>query len=138
MKFVLALLAVLFLGGCAEVNKIHPNLATQMVKSYPELQAICDYAGGCQNVDIKCTKYDGSGNTSLRNLTWWTIETSETSENSVQGDGWSEEEHLDNHAAIEQAIRNFWEDVEWRKHKHDEDHPAVYPHQTPCPKDCWK
>ena len=141
MKFVLALLAVLFLGGCSEINKIHPNLATQLVPKYPELKHICDYAGGCENVSIKCTRFDGKGNTNLRNQTEWEIETGSIEDNNWES-GWSFQDNssLNTHVAINTAIETYW--YWWKVHQEQKSkstaEPDVYPNTSSCDKDCWK
>ena len=38
IKWKTVLLFLPFLTGCSVVNKVHPNLATRLVKEYPELQ----------------------------------------------------------------------------------------------------
>src|ERR1035441_4663421 len=95
----LLLLSVLLLSGCSLSTHVPtPNLATQMVSNYPELQHICDFAGGCQNVTITCTRYDNKGNSNLRNLTFWMIETGGVeTKDEVEGVWSSSNDHLDNH-----------------------------------------
>jgi len=129
------LMGLVLLSGCSVVNKVHPNLATQMVQKYPDLQAICDHAGGCENVDITCVKYDDRGNSHLKNLVWWTIEAGY-----VRGDGWTDRNKPDNHAAIEYAIASYWEGVKYFQSEASRrsGEETVYPNQSPCDKDCWK
>jgi hypothetical protein len=135
-------LSILLLGlaGCATANKVYPNLATRLLPKHPQLQHICDYAGGCQNVSIKCTRYDGSGNTDLRNQTYWNIETG-----SVDGGNWEygvsfqDNNHIDTDKAIDEAISLYWR--MWSVHQElykTEPKIPVYPKSTSCDKDCLK
>lgn len=55
--------------------KPDPMSAKVLVKTHPELQKICDLAGGCNKIKIECEKYDNTGNTILRGETVWSIDT---------------------------------------------------------------
>ena len=138
-KIVISVALALLLIGCSPNkihNRIHPNLATRLVKDYPELQHICDYAGGCENVMVECTRYDGYGNTSIRNETFWSIKTSSLMGERVRGTGWYPNDKPDIKGAINQAIEDYW--YVWRFEHTPKDNEPVYPHSTNCDKDCGK
>jgi len=130
------------LVGCATINKIHPNTATQLLPKHSNLQHICDYAGGCENVTIKCTRYDGKGNSAIRNKTVWEIETGSVSDNNWEyGISLQDNSQIDTHQAIEDAIDMYWQ--MWRLHKDQaeekkEKPETVYPNSTSCDQDCLK
>jgi hypothetical protein len=116
-------------------------LATQMVKEYPDLQHICDYVGGCQNVTIICTKYDNTGNSELRGLTVWHIDTGDVDEGTwTWGVADTPNDKPNNHEAIQKAIRSYW--MVWRLHQQEgplhPSGPEIFPNSQPCEKDCWK
>ena len=118
-KSVIVLVATILLSGCSLVNKYHPNLATRLVKQYPEMQSICDRAGGCWNVTVTCEKYDNTGNSSLRNSTWWTIETDDGSYGMSKQDN----DNIDTPSAIRDAISEYGKKLIW-------------PNVSRCEKDC--
>ena len=128
------LLAVLAISGCSVANKVHPNLATRLLPDYPALQAICDHAGGCQNVEIYCTRYDGTGNSTLRNTTFWKIS---TTNDHITGFGWTPNDHLDTKHAIAQAIGDYLDTVR-SDERYSAEPPTVYPNETSCNSDCGK
>lgn len=109
------------------------NLAEKMVKVYPKLQKICDKVGGCKNVTITCKKYDGAGNTNLRNSTWWEIDAGY-----ITGYGYgTTTRNFDNHAAIKRAIEDYLENYR-ENHSSDDQPKDIYPNHVSCDKDCWK
>lgn len=138
LKYIdLALVLLLLVGlpGCQTANKIHPNLATKLVKQHPNLQHICDYVGGCENVKISCIRYDGQGNSDLRNKTFWLVETGNLGDGTWQsGGGVAENDHLNTNQTIEDAIEAYW--YWWRLQQTEEPVHTVYPNGTPCDKDC--
>jgi hypothetical protein len=122
-----------------------------MVKEHPNLQTICDIAGGCFWVDVECEHYDDSGNTSMRNETWITIDAKE-----VKGYGWykrsgdgfivhsasfgdhyvttSREAYSD---AFEYAIRDWAGTYKSRQERNDDGtEKDVYPNSSPCNEEC--
>lgn len=104
-----------------------PMSASEMVKKYPELQKICDLAGGCQNVKITCTKYDGTGNSNLRNETVWDVVALGTT-----GTGFS------SHGGFKEALGEEYpgwfgaRKLEQEMRDEEKEKPTVYPNHTPC------
>jgi hypothetical protein len=130
----------------AAYNYVDPT--AELVKIHPRLQKICDLAGGCFFVDIDCDKYDDTGNSSLKNLTWWSIKAKDTS-----GYAWYDSNPKDGiyhvgagdktakdlkdakYIAIENAISD-WADNYERRQDNDNKDETTYPHSTPCDSSC--
>jgi hypothetical protein len=102
-----------------------------MVKKYPKLQKICDLAGGCQNVTITCTKYDGTGNSILRNETVWHVVALDTT-----GIGFSSQ------GGFKQALSNEYPGwfgarrLEEEMRNEEKEKPTIYPNSKPCDLNC--
>jgi hypothetical protein len=105
-----------------------------MSKTYLEIRAICDSVGGCWKVEITCTRYDGTGNSSIRNQTFWNITTEDPY---IHGFSVQDNAHIDTASAIRDAVVEYWEN----KKIHDEINTqsggaTVYPNSTDCSNDC--
>lgn len=151
--FRLALiLAVVTVSATFVAIRAYPRSAANLIPEHPRMRKVCDLAGWCGNVEIECTRYDDTGNTTLRGDVWVRVSTIFGA--SLSGDGWY---HADGagyavhglyfpgpvHAktaheayglAVEAAIN------EWL-HEYDEDHApksedVVYPHAESCDKGC--
>jgi hypothetical protein len=96
---------------------------------YPELKSICDAAGGCEHVEVICTKYDGSGNSDLRNETFYKVR-AEVNGHAITGMGWTENAKPNCHKAIAQAARDFWTYLQMFQHQ-EKEQQTVYPKQLP-------
>lgn len=137
--FLILLTSIVLLAGGLWYKATH-NLAYKMAAEYPGLQKICDSVGGCWAVHVTCEKYDNKGNTSLRNTTWWEIEAVPFTRRGIVGYGYGPTVGLDNHAAINRAIEDYWD----RKKQQEaigsnfSPYSVVYPDSSPCDKDCWK
>lgn len=130
----------------AVYNYVDPT--AELVKTHPRLQQICDIAGGCFFVDIDCEKYDDTGNTNLRNETWWHIVAKDatgygwydsTPTNGVYkihgGDKTAKDLKDVKYIAIEEAISDWAENYK-RHQDYENEHETVYPHSTPCDGNC--
>jgi len=96
-----------------------PDSGVVWVKHHPKLQKICDAVGGCENVTVKCEKYDGTGNTNLRNTTWWEITADGTEgQADIQMGG------------FDGAVRDWFSSRAWDQEDHS-DHD-IYPNSRPC------
>lgn len=104
----------------------NPLSASELVKKHPKLQKICDLAGGCNNVDITCTKYDGAGNSNLRNEVIWRVY--------AQGEVGMGFANLGKHP-LDRAIRDWFDETEAKQQLHDEP-PIIYPNRIPCDLSC--
>lgn len=135
----LLLLSLILLSGCGYYNKVFPNLATRLAKQYPRLQDICDSVGGCQNVDVRCLRYDGYGNTWIRNTSYLTIETgefkSEDNDTEVYGQYGYPNDKPDLGRAINEAVTDYWNYAKWKETRTDK---IIFPRSSDCSKDCFK
>jgi len=131
----LLLLPLLLLAGCGVWNKIDPNLATRLVKTHPRMQAVCDYAGGCQNVEVTCTRYDGTRSiTTLQNTTFVEIQTNPIFGKGIYGIGYFPNDTPNFHQAVEDAISEYWNNASVVNTSHES--IDVLPNSTSCDKDC--
>jgi hypothetical protein len=106
----------IFLG----IHKFHSqhetsNLAQQIVPDIPELQSICDSAGGCQNVEVTYTKYGPNNDSAIANQTFWHVEVDPekyVGDNSEvrydMGIGYTTTKDSSNKDAILRAIADYW------------------------------
>ena len=134
MKYLMIfLLAVSCLLCACRCPYFLQNRAQRMSKTYPEIKAICDSVGSCWNVKIMCTRYDGSGNSLLRNKTFWSI----TTENPYVG-GYSIQDnaHIDTPSAIREAASNYWNIKKMRDEENVDDNRTIYPNSTDCSNNC--
>jgi hypothetical protein len=132
---------------------VDPFSAKELVKTHPRMQEICDAVGGCDKVDTECEVYDGSGNTDLRNSSWFKIG-SDVYDTYLSGDGWFvmlsnntfevhgvkafpypivKDRKLAMNDAIEVAITDWLAD--WKKYT---DNHVIYPNSKPCDANCLK
>lgn len=112
-------------------SKVLPLAARFLV-----LKSICDAAGGCENVEIICKKYDGSGNSNLRNTTVYYVDATVKGQ-SYEGVGFTENSAPNCHKAIAEAAEDFWDS--YRVHNQEShEKETVYPNSLPCNGDCFK
>ena len=138
MSFAFVFIGFLFAATCAlkpdwvKWHILHrPNTAMLLLRTHPRLQAVCDDVGGCENVRVTCTRYDGTGNTILVNTTYWVIRAG-----GVMGEGYYPNNHPSPDAAIEDALTNYLA-VWWATKDDDIDQKKiVYPNSTDCKEDC--
>lgn len=109
--------------------------ALPLAARFPVLKSICDAAGGCENVEIICTKYDGSGNSILRNTTAYRVK-APIKGRSYNGVGFTENATPNCHKAIADAAENFWDNYRFRNQESHEER-TVYPNHLPCKGDCF-
>ena len=102
----------------------YPPPARAFVDTHPRLRKICDLAGECDNVKIECTKYDGAGNTILRNDIVWEIEAL-----GVHGFGFASHTKK----PLEEAISDWFEMYRYHIEKSPE---IIYPNASPCDSNC--
>lgn len=133
MKFFLAaLLSILSVAGGEYYHyKCSPMSVGNLVKSHPELQKVCDLSGGCFFVNVSCTKYDMTGNSSLRGDVFWKV-TSWWS--SYTGYGI---EKFSGSNSLNTAIKD-WLDTSQRRDRFAGEPKIVYPNSKPCDPDCLK
>jgi len=122
-------------------NQLHPSQlrlpkpppGPPIAALFPVLQPICDAAGGCDKVELVCVKYDGKGNSVIRNRTYYRIYATINGQRYI-GVGWTENAKPDCHRAIAQAAKDFWEYV----HYGLDESKIIYPDQLPCDGGCFK
>lgn len=147
MKKCLLFLPVLIcLAGCDSTNRIvvgvnqkvadvtapDPLSVSELVKTHPRLQNICDLAGGCDKVEIECTKYDNTGNSQLRGEIVWRIDADIPNIGHVFGISFKK-------TLLEGAIKDWFRTYEMKKEEASRNHgEKIYPNTLKCDKDCIK
>lgn len=141
MKYLFTLLllglfsaTIIFVSGIDSIYNIipaSPMSAYSLSKTHPRLQKICNIEHGCFFVTIKCTKYDDSGNSDLRGLTFW--EVSDWWDN-INGAGIDKYDGKD---SLNAAIKDWFRDKEiWEEINKEDENKTVYPNSKPCDPDC--
>jgi hypothetical protein len=117
----------------------NPWAASELVKTHPLLQQVCDLAGGCNNVLVECERWDNTGNSTLRGDTEWSV--------TVPGAAWNTPLHAlgGGHSfklqggSLDRAIEDYlyWYNSEKRQLAIDgTKKETIYPNELPCDKDC--
>lgn len=130
---VLLLLAISFgaLWIC-EAARADNRRVEAMALRWPGVQEVCDRAGGCANVSVECTRYDGYGNSDLRDTTVWMVAVGRD-----KGYAFFRNDESSAEGPALAARDLIWK---WKSGATDSElTPAiVWPHYKPCDEECGK